>query len=174
MITIRRSAALTCAAAILAGGTAVAVSPGATAQVWHPTPAHDVRVPYPLGGEHTIRFGALTTCKLGGDGNFHQALSANARDLDQPIGSFDFSATLFPFNSAIVEWHNTDTNVRGTQTVQSTGPEVGIGGAFTGRGRLAVTITTSKSALPTLAPGSVAPFASATHTERFLVPAGDC
>ncbi|MDV8000211.1 hypothetical protein [Rhodococcus sp. IEGM 1408] len=174
MTTIRRSIGLACATGLVAGGAVVAGAPMASAQVWHDSPAWDVRLPYPLGGEHTIRFGAFTTCKLGGDGEFHQALSAHARDLDQPIGSFDFSAALFPFNSATVKWHNTDTNVRGAQTVQSTGPEVGIGGAFTGHGRLAVTITTSKSALPTLAPGSVAPLASVTHTERFLVPAGSC
>lgn len=174
MTTFRRSAALTCVASLLAGGAAVALAPAASAQVWHPSPAWDVRMPYPLGGEHAIRFGAFTTCKLGGDERFHQALSANARDLDQPVGSFDFSATLFPFNSATVEWHNIDTDARGVRTVQSTGPEVGVGGVFTGHGRLAVTITTSRSALPTFAPGSVAPFASATHTERFLVPAGNC
>lgn len=174
MSTIRRSVALTCAATLLAGGTAVAVSPAANAEVWHQTPAHDVRMAYPLGGEHLIRFGAFTTCTLGEDGNFHQALSAQAIDRDQPVGSFDFSATLFPFNSATVEWYNRATGVRGTQTVQSTGPEVGIGGAFTGRGTLEVTITASKSALPTFAPGSVAPFASATHTERFIVPENPC
>ncbi|MDX2355405.1 hypothetical protein [Dietzia sp. PP-33] len=174
MTTIRRTSATACAAALLAGALAVATAPAASAQVWHEAPAHDVRMPYPLGGEHTIRFGAFTTCKLGGDGRFHQALSAGARDLDQPVGSFDFSATLLPFNSATIEWHNTDTGVRGVQTVHSTGPEVGTAGAFTGRGRLAVTVTAARSALPTFAPGSVAPFASATHTERFIVPAGDC
>lgn len=174
MITIRRSVALTCAATLLAGGVAVTGSPVASAQVWRESPAWDVRMLYPLGGEHTIRFGTFTTCKLGGDERFHQALSANARDLDQPVGSFDLSATLFPFNSATVEWHNIDTDARGVHTVQSTGPEVGVGGVFTGHGRLAVTITASKSALPTFAPESVAPLASATHTERFLVPAGTC
>lgn len=174
MTIIRRSAALSCAAVLLAAGTAVALSPAAQAQVWRPGPAHDVPMPYPLGGQHTIRFGAFTTCALGGDGRFHQALSANARDLDQPIGSFDFSATVFPFNSATVEWHNIDADTRGAQTVQSTGPEVGIGGAFTGPGTLAVTITASKSALPTFAPGSVAPLVSASHTERFIVAANTC
>jgi hypothetical protein len=174
MTTIRRSTAVVCTAALLAGGVAMAAAPVASAQVWHPSPAWDVRMPYPLGGEHTIRFGAFTTCKLGGDERFHQALSANARDLDQPIGSFDFLATLFPFNSASVAWHNLDTDATGVQTVQSTGPEVGIGGAFTGTGRLAVTITVSKSVLPTFAPGSVVPFGSATHTERFMVPANPC
>ena len=171
---VRRSAALACASAVVAGGLTVAGSPVASAQVWHESPAWDVRMPFPYGGEHTVRFGAFTTCRLGGDGRFHQALSANARDLDQRVGSFDFSATLLPFNSATVDWHNLDTGERGAQTVQSTGPEVGVGGVFTGRGRLAVTVTASRSALPTLAPGSVAPFASATHTERFTVPAHDC
>lgn len=174
MTTIRRTAVLGCAAALFAAGTTLAVSPAAHAQVWHPGSAHDVSMPYPLGGQHTIRFGAFTTCKLGGDGRFHQALSANARDLDQPVGSFDFSATIFPFNSATVEWHNIDADTRGGRTVQSTGPEVGIGGAFTEPGTLAVTITASKSALPTVAPGSVAPLASATHTERFIVAANTC
>lgn len=174
MTTIRRSAALTCAAALLAGGVAVAASPVAAAQVWHDSPAWDVRMPYPLGGEHTVRFGVFPSCLLGNDGRFHQALSANARDLDQRVGSFDFSATLFPFNSATVQWHNLDTGARGTQTVQSTGPEVGTGATHTGRGWVAVTITASRSALPTFAPGSVAPFASATHTERFRVPPRDC
>ena len=174
MPSIRKSAALAVAGAVFAGGAAVAAAPAASAQVWHDSPAWDVRMPYPLGGEHTIRFGVFPSCLRGGDDRFHQAIAANARDLDQPIGSFDFSATLFPFNSATVEWHNLDTDARGTQTVQSTGPEVGIGATHTGRGWVAVTITASRSALPTAAPGSVAPFASATHTERFIVPPQDC
>ncbi|HMT50874.1 hypothetical protein [Dietzia sp. UBA5065] len=174
MTTIRRSAALVGAATLLAGGVAVAAPPAASAQVWHESPAWDVRMPYPLGGEHTIRFGAFTTCTLGGDDLFHQALSANARDLDHPVGSFDFSATLFPFNSATVGWHNLDTGATGARTVRSTGPEVGIGGQVTGTGRLAVTITVSRSILPTMAPGSAVPFGSATHTERFIVPANPC
>lgn len=174
MAIIRRSAILTCTAALLAGGAAVATAPVAGAQVWRESPAWDVRLPYPLGGDHTVRFGVLGSCLRGDDGNFHQAIAANARDLDQPIGSFDFSAVMFPFNSATVSWHNIDTDARGTQTVRSTGPEVGIGATHTGRGTVAVTITASKSALPTFAPGSVAPFASATHTERFIVPPRDC
>ncbi|KAA0919721.1 hypothetical protein [Dietzia sp. ANT_WB102] len=174
MTTVRRSAGIACVATLLAGGAAVASSPAASAQVWHDSPAWDMRLPYPLGGEHTIRFGVFSSCLLGGDGKFHQAFAANARDLDHHVNSFDFSAAMFPFNSATVDWHNIDTDVRGTQTVQSTGPEVGAGATLTGRGWVAVTITTSKSALPTFAPGSVAPFASATHTERFIVPPRDC
>lgn len=53
-----------------------------------------------IGGEHTIRFGVLSPCSVGEDGTFHQAMSANVVDLDQPIGSFDFSASMFPFGSA--------------------------------------------------------------------------
>lgn len=172
--TVRRSTALACAATLLVGGAAVATAPAAAAQAWRESPAWDVRLPYPLGGEHTIRFGVLSSCLRGGDDAFHQSIAANARDLDQPIGSFDFSAAMFPFNSATVSWHNIDTDARGSQTVQSTGPEVGIGATHTGRGWVAVTITASKSALPTFAPGSVVPFASFTHTERFIVPPRDC
>ena len=131
-------------------------------------------MPYPLGGMHTIRFGAFPSCLRGDDDQFHQALAANAVDLDQPIGSFDFSATMFPFNSATVEWHNIDTDQRGSETVQTTGPEVGTWPQFTGHGTVAVTITATKSLLPTFATGSAAPFASATHTERFIVPPQDC
>ncbi|MEH6621706.1 MAG: hypothetical protein V7738_02835 [Dietzia maris] len=174
MSTLRRPAVLACAASMLVGGAIVAAAPVASAQVWHDTPAWDVRLPYPLGGDHTIRFGVLSSCLRGGDDTFHQAIAANALDLDQPIGSFDFSAAAFPFNSATVEWHNIDTDARGTQTVQSTGPEVGISATHTGRGWVAVTITASKSVLPTFSPGSVAPFASTTHTERFIVAPRDC
>ena len=174
MTTVRRSAALACATSMLVGGAVVAAAPVASAQVWHDSPAWDVRLPYPLGGDHTIRFGVFASCLRGAGDDFHQAIAANARDLDHPVGSFDFSATLFPFNSATVEWHNLDTDARGTQTVQSTGPEVGTGATHTGHGRVAVTIMTSKSALPTLAPGSVAPVVSVTHTERFMVPPQDC
>lgn len=174
MTSIRRSAALVGTAALLAGGVAVAASPVASAQVWHETPAVDVPLPHPLGGVHTIRFGVLTPCSLGEDGDFHQAMSANARDLDQPIGSFDFSASMFPFNSATVEWHNIDTDQRGSETVFTTGPEVGTASTITGRGSVAVTITTTKSLLPTFAPGSALPFGSTTHTERFIVDPVDC
>lgn len=174
MTSIRRSAALLGAASLLAGGVAVAASPVASAQVWHDSPAWDVTMPYPLGGEHTVRFGVFGSCLRGDDDNFHQAVAANARDLDHHVGSFDFLATLFPFNSATVEWHNIDTNQRGAETVWSTGPEVGTGATMTGHGRVAVTITATKSLLPTFAPGSVAPFGSATHTEHFMVPARHC
>lgn len=174
MSTTRRSAAVTCAAAVLAGGLAVMAAPAASAQVWHPHPAWDVRLPYPLGGEHTIRYHVFPSCKLGGDGRFHQAIAAGARDLDQPVGSFDFLSAMFPFNSATVSWHNIDTGQRGSQTVQSTGPEVGIQAVITGRGTVAVTVSASKSLLPTLAPGSVVPWGSNTHTEHFIVAPLDC
>lgn len=174
MASIRRSAALVGAVSLLAGGVAVAASPMASAQVWHETPAVDVEMPYPLGGEHTIRFGVLSPCSLGEDGRFHQAMSANARDLDQPIGSFDFSASMFPFNSATVEWHNIDTDQRGSETVFTTGPEVGTWSTMTGHGTVAVTITATKSLLPTVAPGSALPFGSATHTEHFIIQPQDC
>ena len=174
MTIIRRSAILECTAMLLAGGATVATAPAAVAAEWRGSPAWDVRLPSPFGGDHTIRFGVLSSCVRGGDDAFHQSIAANARDLDQPIGSFDFSAAMFPFNSATVSWHNIDTDARGTRTVQSTGPEVGVGATITGRGWVAVTITASKSVLPTIAPGSVAPFASFTHTERFIVPPRDC
>ena len=170
----RRTAALACAGAVLAGGAAVAVAPAASAQVWHTAPFVDVRQPFPLGGEHTIRYGVHTSCLRGGDDRFHQAIAVNARDLDHRVNSFDFSAALFPFNSATVHWHNTNTGATGSQTVQSTGPEVGTAAMHTGWGHVAVTITASKSALPTFAPGSVAPFASTTHTEHFVVPPMAC
>lgn len=174
MNVIRRSAAITCAATVLAGGMAVAAAPAASAQVWHEHPAWDVRLPYPLGGEHTIRYHVFPSCKLGDDGRFHQAVAAGARDLDQPVGSFDFISAMFPFNSATVSWHNIDTDQRGSQTVQSTGPEVGTQATITGRGVVAVTVSASKSLFPTLAPGSVAPFGSTTHTEHFLVSPREC
>ena len=174
MSAIRRPAALVCAAAMLAGGVAVATAPAASAQVWHDTPAWDVRLPYPLGGEHTIRYSVFPSCKLGEDGRFHQAVAAGARDLDHPVGSFDFSATMFPFNSATISWHNIDTDQRGSQTVQSTGPEVGTQGTITGRGHIAVTVSASKSLFPTFAPGSVVPFGSTTHTEHFIVAPQEC
>lgn len=174
MTAIRRTAALGGAAALMAGGGAVALAPAASAQVWHETPSVDVPMAFPLGGEHSIRFGVFGSCKLGGDGEFHQAMSANARDLDHHVGSFDFSTAMFPFNSATVEWHNIDADQRGTETVQSTGPEVGTRSEITGHGTVAVTITATKSLLPTFAPGSVAPFGSATHTEHFLMQRRDC
>lgn len=174
MTSVRRSAALVGTAALLASGVSVAASPVASAQVWHETPAWDVEMPYPLGGEHTIRFGVLAPCSLGEDGEFHQAMSANAWDVDQPVNSFDFSATMFPFNSATVEWHNIDTDERGSETVFTTGPEVGTASTITGQGTVAVTITVTKSLLPTFAPGSAVPFGSATHTEHFLIQPKDC
>lgn len=174
MTTIRRTAALGCAAALLAGGGAVALAPAASAQTWHETPAVDVPLPHPLGGVHTIRYGVLAPCSLGEDGQFHQAMSANARDLDHHVGSFDFSAAMYPFNSATVEWHNLDTDQRGAETVHTTGPEVGTASTITGHGTVAVTITATKSLLPTLAPGSALPFGSTTHTEHFLIEPRDC
>ena len=170
----RRSAAATCAAVMLAGGVAVSTAPVASAQVWHEHPAWDVRLPYPTGGEHTIRYNVFPSCKLGDDGRFHQAVAAGARDLDQPVGSFDFWSMMFPFNSATISWHNIDTDARGSETVQSTGPEVGTQATITGRGHIAVTVSASKSLLPTFAPGSVAPFGSHTHTEHFIVAPQAC
>ena len=169
MNAVRRSAAVTCEAALLAGGVAVAAAPAASAQVWHEHPAFDVLLPNPTGGQHTIRYHVVPSCKLGDDGHFHQAVAAGARDLDHHVGSFDFLSAMYPFNSATVSWHNIDTDQRGSQTVQSTGPEVGTQSTITGQGRIAVTVSTSKSLFPTLAPGSVAPFGSTTHTEHFLV-----
>lgn len=178
MTAIRRSAALTCAAAMLAGGTAVAVAPTAAAELpddVRTSPAWDAPMAYPLGGEHNIRFGVLTPCSLMEDGTWEQTLSSNAVDLDQEFGSFDFSASMFPFNSATVEWENLTAGTTGSQTVQTTGGEVGIRDARTGPGDLLVTITVSRSLLPTMAPGSVAPFGSDTHTERFFIEnSADC
>ena len=172
MTSTRRSAALTCVAALLAGGTAVAASPAASAAPpgeVRTSPAWDVPMAYPLGGVHTMRFGALTSCVRGEGDTWHQAISANAWDVDQPIGSFDFSAAMFPFNSADITWENRANGRTGRHTVHTTGREVGIGSTITGRGDVLVTITVSRSALPTLSPGSVAPFVSDTRTERFLV-----
>lgn len=169
MTRIRRSAALVGATALLAGGVGVVAAPAASAQVWHPHPAWDVQLPHPTGGEHTIRYHVFSSCKLGENGNFHQSIAAGARDLDHHVGSFDFISAMYPFNSATVSWHNIDTDQRGSQTVQSTGPEVGTQATITGHGRIAVTVSASKSLFPTLAPGSVAPFGSTTHTERFIV-----
>lgn len=174
MRKLHRTAAVVASTTVLAGGVAVAASPVASAQVWHESPAWDVEMAYPLGGMHTIRFGAFPSCLRGDDDRFHQAMAANAVDLDQPIGSFDFSATMFPFNSATVQWHNIDTDQRGSETVRTTGPEVGTWPTFTGHGTVAVTITATKSLLPTIDPGSAVPFVSATHTERFIVPPQDC
>jgi len=180
MTTLRRSAALTCAGALLAGGGALALAPTAGAQLppdVRTTPAWDVEMSYPMGGEHTVRFGVLSYCPYSVEGGEPTTrFSANAYDVDSfPVG-FDFSAAMFPFNSATISWENLATGKRGSETVQSTGREVGImpipaGGV----GDVIVTVTVTRSALPTVAPGSAMPFLSDTHTERFLVvPPTDC
>lgn len=173
MTTLRRSAALTCAAALLTGGAAVATAPVASAQLpddVRTTPAWDAPMAFPFDGDHMMRFGALSVCSLQEDDSWAPEVSANAYDLDRIPGSFDFSASMFPFNSATIEWENLDTGLTGSETVHTTGHEVGMGTKYTGRGEVLVTITVSRSALPTMSPGSVAPVMSDTHTERFLVP----
>ena len=159
-----------CAALVLAG--VLAAAPAASAQ----PPARHVRMPFPTGGEHTVRFGALTFCsRADGESRYGQALSANAVDLDSyPMAGFaDFSATLFPFNSATVEWTHKASGRTGRQTVQTVGYEVGVQTIPTAVGDLAVTITVTRSALPTLAPGSALPGPSVTHTETLDVPGID-
>ena len=173
MSITRRSVALAGATALLSGAAVVAAAPVASADLpddVRTSPAWDAPMAFPFDGEHQMRFGALSVCSLPEDGSWGPRVSANAYDLDRIPGSFDFSASMFPFNSATVEWEILDSGLTGSQTVHTTGNEVGTAPEFTGRGEVLLSITVSRSALPTMAPGSVAPFLSDTHTERFLVP----
>lgn len=149
-------------------GLVVVVAPVANADV---APGRDIPMAYPLGGEHTMRFGAMTNCHWPdgkGNGPVQQSLSANAYDLDADRSNpWNPIPHMFPFNSATVEWTNHDTGASGSETVWTTGMEVGVQGVDTGIGDLRVTVTVTRSALPTFSPGSVAPFASDTHTEVF-------
>lgn len=150
-------------------GLAAASAPMAQAD----TVARDVQMAHPSGGEHTMRFGAQTPCHWEqGKGNspVMQNLSANAYDVDAPASTNPFDPVhYFPFNSATVEWTNNDTGQSGDQTVFTVGKEVGVRDIDTGIGDLTVKITVTRSAFPTFDPGSVAPFASSTHTEVFEV-----
>jgi len=158
------------ASALALFGVLGAAGPAAAAE----PPTKDVQMAHPLGGTHTVRFGALTICSWAdgkGNGPVRQTLSANALDVTVApvLNPLDLSATSFPFNSATVEWTNTATGATGRQTVSTLGPEVGIRDADTGTGDLDVTVTVTRSALPTVDPGSAAPALSTTHTERLHV-----
>lgn len=177
-LRIRRTAT---AALALAAGASLFTAPVATAQLpddVRTSPAWDVPMAYPGGGVHTMRFGTLVFCsRENPEFQWGQAMSANAYDIDAPMsgfGSEELSASLYPFNSATVEWENLETGRRGSETVHTNGREVGIGRTFTDFGDLLVTITVTRSALPTFSPGSAVPLLSSTHTERFLAPATTC
>ena len=172
--TTRRSLGVLVGAAAASAGLAVGLAPAANADV---APGRDIPMAYPLGGEHTMRFGGMTICHWPdgkGHSPLHQTLSANARDIDVDIRNpWDPLPHLFPFNSATVEWTNHDTGASGSETVWTTGPEVGVRDVDTGIGDLKVSVTVTRSAFPTFAPGSVAPIASDTHTEVFELAAID-
>lgn len=133
----------------------------------------DVPMAYPLGGEHTIRFGAMTVCHWDqgkGISPLEQALSANAYDVDAPSSTNPFDVGhYFPFNSATVEWTNKNTGQSGRQSIFTVGNEVGVRDIDTGIGDLTVKVTATRSAFPTFDTGSAAPFASATHSEVFEI-----
>ena len=165
----RRPAAVVLGVLAASAGLVLGMAPAAHAGAV----ARDVPMAYPLGGEHTVRFGAMTVCHWDegkGISPLEQALSANAYDLNAPPSPnpFDLSR-FFPFNSATVEWTNKDTGRSGRQTVFTVGNEVGVRDLDTGIGDLTVRVTATRSAFPTFDPGSVAPFASATHSEVFEV-----
>src|SRR5699024_1334809 len=134
------------------------------------SPAWDAPMAFPFDGEHQMRFGALSVCWLSGDGSWGPRGSANAYDLDRIPGSFAFSASMFPVNSATVAGGSLASGLTRSQTVHTAATEVGPAPELTGRGEVLLSITVRRSALPTRAPGSVAPLLSDTHTERFLVP----
>lgn len=166
--TARRSLGVLVGATVASAGLAVGLAPAAQADT---APGRDIPMAYPLGGEHTMRFGAMTICHWPdgkGNGPLHQTLSANAWDVDADTSNpWNPIPHLFPFNSATVDWTNHDTGASGSETVWTTGVEVGVRDVDTGIGDLTVTVTVTRSAFPTFAPGSVAPIASATHTEVF-------
>ena len=168
-----RTAAVVCSAALLSG-LALAGAPAANAQEDPPiAPSNDVMMPYPPGGEHNVRFSAFNTCSWpdGKDnGPVKQAFNANALDLDAStnVNPFD-PMQFFPFNSATVQWTNKDTGTSGAETVFTGGKEVGVRDLDTGIGDIEVTITVTRSLVPTFTPGSAVPGVSATHSETFLV-----
>lgn len=167
-----RTAAAVCSAALLSG-LALAGAPAANAQEVPNAPAKDVMMPFPLGGEHNVRFGAFNACSWPegkGNGPVRQAFNANAVDLDVPMASNPFDPMQFlPFNSATVQWTNKATGATGSETVTTGGKEVGVRDLDTGVGDIEVSITVTRSLLPTMNPGSAVPGVSATHTETFLV-----
>lgn len=153
-------------------GAGIALAPAASASA---APGRDIAMPFPLGGPaHNVRFGAMTFCHFPNGVDqppVVQMLSANAVDLSVNTSNpFDLVAQFLPFNSATVAWTNHATGKSGSNTVQTNGREVGVRDVPTGTGDLTVTVTVSRSALPTLNPGSTAPIASVTHSETFEVP----
>ncbi|MDG3012611.1 hypothetical protein G4X40_20940 [Rhodococcus sp. D2-41] len=167
-----RKAATALGAAALLVGAGLALAPTASAAA---APGRDIAMPFPLGGPaHNVRFGAMTFCHFpNGIDNppVVQMLSANPVDLSVNTSNpFDLVAQFLPFNSATVAWTNHTTGKSGQNTVQTNGREVGVRDIPTGTGDLTVTVTASRSAFPTINPGSTAPVASVTHSETFEVP----
>ncbi len=158
----------------LAGGMVLAGQP-ALAQQAENRPTRDVKVGYPLGGEHTMRVSSWSVCHWpGGKGSspVQQSLVANAWDVDanySPENFFDIDA-YFPFNSGTVKWENTKTGATGTATKRSNGVEIDVGDIDTGIGDVKVTFTVTRSLLPIILEDF--PLSSAlshSRTETFFV-----
>ncbi|GAA1471084.1 hypothetical protein P4N68_07995 [Corynebacterium felinum] len=153
------------AAVAIAAGLAFSAQPAALAK--------DVKMPFPLGGTHTVNFHGNTVCHWpGGKGNspVEQRFFVSAMDKDaDPKQNLIYS--FLPFNSAEVTWKNTTTGTTGSQVVRSNGREVAVNDIDTGIGNIEATYTVTRSLFPTLSPGSSFPWFSVTHTETITAPA---
>ena len=130
-------------------------------------------MPFPLGGEHRMLFEAHAGCHYpegAGNGPTLQSISATVQDLDQKGGT-EASLTMdafLPFNTMKVDWKNLATNATGTASADTAGNWVSTTADDTGRGDIEVTITITRSLLPTFGSGSALPGA-ATHSETLVV-----
>lgn len=158
------------AAVAMAAGIAIAGQPAAMAR--------DVKMPFPLGGVHTVDFYGSSVCYWpDGKGNSPVQqrffVSAYDKDMNNNGKIIFYIGNFLPFNSATVNWKNKTTGKEGSQTVRSIGKEIAIGDIDTGVGEIEATYTVTRSLFPTLNPGSSFPLFSATHTENITARAID-
>lgn len=169
----RTRAAATMGSVALLSGLALAGAPAAQAQ--EHSPQREAVMPFPLGGEHRMNFHAYSGCHWpegkGNGGPTLQSIRADVRDLDQRQ-STEASLTMdafLPFNTVTIDWKNLETGKTGSSSGTSQGgaasAEVGDAGGF---GDLEVTVTMTRSLLPSLGAGSVMPGA-AQHSETFVL-----
>lgn len=167
-----RTIAATIGSAALMSGIALAGAPAANAAPER-SPEREATMAFPLGGEHRMIFEAFAGCHYPdgkGNGPTLQTITGAVRDLDQKGGteaSLSMDAFL-PFNTVRVDWKNLATGQTGSNSADSQGNMGAAEVPDTGWGDIEVTVTMTRSLLPSFGTGSVMPGA-AQHSETFVL-----
>lgn len=172
----RRIMAAVLTASVVFAGSAVGIAQADEANKMMAQEERNVRMFYPRGGEHTMRFVMGTICnwdKNNPQGPIDQSISHYIYDKDEfHEDVIDAASSHFlTHNSYTVKWKNRTTGQEGTFTGRTLGSSAMSGHIKTGIGEIETTVTLTRSLLPTLHPGSSVPFVSGTHSETFVLPA---